>query len=160
MVMKVQVEVIPARRVIDAAIATNDRLGHDNLGSLSYTHGFLPRQAPALSLPSSHRAWDQVAADIPHLFRTYAVRKALRELPLLSAQPEDLSDEHLLRASSLFSILAHLYWYCEPEPPEQGIPPQIQLPWEQISQRLERPAPHLSFIDLNTHNWQLIDPSL
>lgn len=155
-----KMKAVPARQVIEEAIATNDRLGHENLGSLSYTHGFLPRQQPAMTLSASHRAWDQVANDIPHLFRTYAVRKTLDEMPMLSALAEDLSDVDLLRASSLFSILAHLYWYCEPEPPEQGIPPQIQRPWEQISQRLERPAPHLSFIDLNTHNWQLIDPTL
>jgi sulfite reductase alpha subunit-like flavoprotein len=152
--------VIPARQVIEDAIATNNRLGHDNLGSLSYTHGFLPHLAPATSLPSSHRAWDQIAVEIPHLFRTYSVRQTLNEMPLLSALSDDLPDVDLLRASSLFSILAHLYWYCEPEAPEHGIPPQIQIPWEQISQRLDRPAPHLSFIDLNTHNWQLIDPSL
>lgn len=158
--MQSQADVIPARRVIEAAIATNDRLGHENLGSLSYTHGFLPRQQPATSLPASHHAWDEIAVDIPHLFRTYAVRQVLNDMPLLSAQPEDLPDEHLLRASSLFSILAHLYWYCEPEPPETDIPPQIQIPWEQISRRLDRPAPHLSFIDLNTHNWQWIDPHL
>jgi sulfite reductase alpha subunit-like flavoprotein/cytochrome b involved in lipid metabolism len=155
-----QIDVAPARRVLEEAIALNDQLGHDNLGSLSYSHGFLPRYEPAKALPPSHRAWDEVAADIPRLFRSYAVRQTLDELPLLSAASEDLDDEHVLRASSLFSILAHLYWYSEPEPPENGIPEQIQRPWEEITRRLDRPAPHLSFIDLNTHNWNFIDPTL
>ncbi len=153
-------DVAPARRVLEEAIAVNDQLGHDNLGSLSYSHGFLPRQEPMKQLPSSHKTWDEVAADIPHLFRTFAVRKILNEMPLLSADQADLPDEHLLRASSLFSILAHLYWYSEPEPPDNGIPSQIQQPWQQISKRLDRPAPHLSFIDLNTHNWRFINQSL
>ncbi len=151
-------DVAPARVVLENAIARNDALGHENLGSLSYSHGFLPRREPLAALPSSHKAWDDLAAAIPALFRTYSVRDAIADLPLLSA--DDLPDECVLRASSLFSILAHLYWYCEPQPPEDGIPPQIQIPWEQITRRLDRPAPHLSFIDLNSHNWQFIDPTL
>ncbi|MBK8430671.1 MAG: hypothetical protein IPL28_05005 [Chloroflexi bacterium] len=78
----------------------------------------MPRQQPLTHLPASHKAWDEMAEDIPRLFRTYTVRKAIHQLPILSARAEDLPDEYLLRASSLFSILAHLYWYCEPEPPE------------------------------------------
>jgi sulfite reductase alpha subunit-like flavoprotein len=154
-------DIAPARHIIEEAIATNNQLGHENLGSLSYSHGFLPRTEPAKCLSSSqHKVWDEIAADIPHLFRTYAVRKVLDEMPLLSAASEDLPDVDLVRASSLFSILAHLYWYCEPEPPAEGIPSQIQIPWEQISKRLDRPAPHLSFIDLNSHNWSFINPTL
>lgn len=154
------IDIAPARRVLEEAIATNDALGHDNLGSLSYSHGFLPRTEPLRRLPQSHVAWDQVAEAIPRLFRTYTVRKTLDDMPILSANQADLPDEYLLRASSLFSILAHLYWYSEPEPPENGIPAPIQLPWEQISQRLDRPAPHLAFGDLNSNNWQFIDPTL
>ncbi|MEP7290826.1 MAG: cytochrome b5 domain-containing protein [Chloroflexota bacterium] len=153
-----KIVIAPARVVLENAAAINDQLGHENLGSLSYSHGFLPQREPLKALPPSHKVWDEMAAAIPALFRAYAVRKAVGEMPLLSA--DDLPDEYVLRASSLFSILAHLYWYCEPEPPEAGIPPQIQLPWEQITRRLDRPAPHLSFIDLNSHNWHFIDPKL
>lgn len=155
-----RIDIAPARLVLEAAQAANDALGHDNLGSLSYSHGFLPRREPDKALPSSHRAWDQMAAAIPFHFRTFSMRRAVGELPLLSALANDLPDESLLRASSLFSILAHAYWYAEPEAPEGGIPPQIQIPWEQITQRLDRPAPHLAFIDLNSHNWHFIDPTL
>ena len=153
-----KLEIAPARIVLEAALARNDALGHDNFGSLSYSHGFLPRREPLRALPPSHRAWDEIAYAIPALFRNYRVRQAVHELPILSA--DDLPDEYLLRASSLFGILAHLYWYCEPDPPEAGIPPPIQRPWEQIADRLERLAPHLSFIDLNSHNWNFIDPAL
>lgn len=153
-----ETHVAPARLVLENAVTLNNQLGHENLGSLSYSHGFLPRHEPLKALPSSHKAWDEMAAAIPALFRAYAVRKAVNEMPILSA--DDLPDEFVLRASSLFSILSHLYWYCEPEPPEAGIPPEIQIPWEQITRRLERPAPHLSFIDLNSHNWHFIDPTL
>jgi hypothetical protein len=158
--MSEKIDVAPARLVLEEAVAVNDRLGHENLGSLSYSHGFLPRQEPLKRLPPEYQAWDEVAASIPQLFRVYAVRRVVGEMPLLSAAEADLPDEYLLRASSLFSILAHVYWYSEPEPPEEGIPPQIQTPWEQIARRLDRPAPHLSFVDLNSHNWHFIDPEL
>lgn len=148
------------RDVIEEAVATNDALGNDNLGSLSYSHGFLPRTEPRRMLSPSHTAWDQVAGAIPEMFRTYSTRRMVEQMPILSAAEDALPDIDLLRASSIFSILAHVYWYADPKPPENGIPAAIQQPWEQISQRLHRPAPHLSFIDLNTHNWHLIDDRL
>ncbi|HSH82848.1 MAG TPA: cytochrome b5 domain-containing protein, partial [Herpetosiphonaceae bacterium] len=55
------------------------------------------------------------------------------------------------------SIFAHAYHYVEPDPPER-MPESILRPWQQITRRLQRPAPHLSFIDLNVYNWRLIDP--
>jgi hypothetical protein len=85
MIMVDRYEIVPARQVIEEAIAINSQLGHENLGSLSYSHGFLPTREPMKRLPSSHQAWDQIAANIPFLFRTYAVRKVLNEMPLLSA---------------------------------------------------------------------------
>lgn len=149
---------VPTLQVIENAIATNARLGHENLGSLSYSHGFLPPVEPLRTLPPSHRAWDEAAAAFPALLRNFQVRRELEALPLLSAN--DLPDEYLVRASSIISIMAHLYWYSEPREPEAGIPPVVQQPWEELSSRLDRIAPHLSFIDLNTHNWLLRDPNL
>lgn len=156
--MVVSVNAVPTLKVMEAAIATNARLGHENFGSLSYTHGFLPPTEPLRALPASHRAWDEAAAAFPGLLRDFRARRELDALPLLNA--DDLPDEYLVRASSIISIMAHLYWYCEPSEPENGIPPAIQMPWEQITRRLDRIAPHLSFIDLNTHNWHLRDPHL
>lgn len=150
--------VVPTRKVMENAIETNQRLGHENLGSLSYTHGFLPPTEPLRALPDSHHAWDEAAAAFPRLLRNFSVRRELNDLPLLSAY--DLPEKYLVRASSIISIMAHLYWYSEPTEPENGIPHVIQKPWEEISERLDRIAPHLSFIDLNTHNWLLKDPDL
>ncbi len=116
------------------------------------------RNEPLRALPESHRAWDDAAAAFPSLLRKFRVRRELEAMPLLNA--DELPDEYLVRASSIISIMAHLYWYSEPTEPESGIPPVIQQPWEQITRRLDRIAPHLSFIDLNTHNWLLRDPTL
>ena len=156
--MRMMADVVPTLQVIEDAIATNQQLGHENLGSLSYTHGFLPPHEPLRALPSSHSAWDEAAASFPSLLRNYSVRRELDAMPLLST--DDLPDHYLVRASSIISIMAHLYWYCEPAEPENGIPLVIQRPWEEISHRLDRIAPHLSFIDLNTHNWLLHDATI
>lgn len=156
--MGISGQVVPTYKVMEEAIRTNKKLGHENLGSLSYTHGFLPPTEPLDALPSSHRAWDEVAAEFPSLLRTVTVRRILNDLPLLSV--DTLPDKYLVRASCIISIMAHLYWYCEPNEPENGLPIAIQKPWEDLTHRLDRIAPHLSFIDLNTHNWFLIDPSL
>src|SRR5262249_39841066 len=110
-------------------------------------------------LPPSHQAWDEIAVALPRLYRSYTVRQTVLALPILSAAEADLPEVDVLRASSLISILAHLYWYAEPEPPD-GIPPQIRRAGNELARRLAGPAPPLSFIDLNSHNWRFIDPQL
>jgi sulfite reductase (NADPH) flavoprotein alpha-component len=78
-------DTVATLQVIGNAIETNRRLGHENLGSLSYTHGFLPPTEPLRALPTSHSAWDQAAAAFPSLLRNFSVRRELEALPLLSA---------------------------------------------------------------------------
>lgn len=146
---------IPIRRVLIEAEAENKRLGHENLGFLSKTHGFMPTSPPLLALPPAFRAWDEMAAQLPELFRRLTLRAELEQMPLLDAA--DLPNDYLLRAAAIFGIFAHAYHYVQPEP-YAGIPEAVQRPWAQISQRLQQPAPHLSFIDLNIYNWRLLDP--
>lgn len=149
-------EMIPARRVLTEAEATNRRLGHENFGFLSASHGFMPIETPRLHLASSHQIWDEVAAELPELFRTLGLRRRLDAMPILSA--ESLPDGDLYRAAAILGIFAHAYHYVESAPYER-IPDSILKPWAEVSQRLHRPAPHLSFIDLNIYNYRLIDPS-
>jgi sulfite reductase (NADPH) flavoprotein alpha-component len=149
---------IPARQVLAEAEAINQRLGHENLGFLSESHGFMPRELPLLHLPPSYQVWDDMAAQLPEMFRTLTLRQSLERMPVLEVSEQALPDRYLLRASAIFSIFAHAYYYVEPEPPART-PASIQRPWEEISRRLARPAPHLAFIDLNLYNWRLIDPN-
>ncbi|MFZ0547096.1 MAG: cytochrome b5 domain-containing protein [Candidatus Promineifilaceae bacterium] len=146
---------IPSRRILSEAEAENKRLGHENLGFLSESHGFMPTSQPLLSLPPGYQVWDEMAAQLPELFRHLTLRAELERMPLLSAA--DLPDIYLLRAAAIFGIFAHAYHYVQPEP-YTAVPEPVQRPWAEISQRLQRPAPHLSFIDLNIYNWRLIDP--
>lgn len=148
---------IPARRALTAAEEANERLGHENLGFLSESHGFMPSEPPLLRLPTSHDAWDAVSARLPELFRSLTLREALERMPVLGADEHDLADRYLLRASAIVSIFAHAYFYVDPDPPGD-LPCSILEPWAQISRRLDRPAPHLSFTDLNLYNWRLINP--
>jgi len=152
------VPVVPARRVLVTAEETNDRLGHENLGFLSESHGFMPRRPPLLSLPPSRRVWDDMATRLPDMFRSLTLRESLDRMPVLGAGPDDLDERDLLRASAIFSIFAHAYYYVDPDPPPV-MPDSVLRPWGQITERLQRPAPHLSFVDLNLYNWRLIDPS-
>ena len=153
-------DVIPTRMILETATQANQRHGHENLGFLSEAHGFLPASPPLLKLPPGYEVWDEMAADLPNLWRALKIRQALQAMPVLSAAKEDLPDEFLLRASVIISILAHSYHRISNEPPDKPMPEGVQLPWEQITRRLNRPAPHLSYIDLILYNWKLIDPNL
>ncbi|MFT7586766.1 MAG: sulfite reductase alpha subunit-like flavoprotein/pSer/pThr [Cellvibrionaceae bacterium] len=154
------IDTVPARMILDMAAKTNQRLGHENLGFLSEESGFLPTTHPPLSLPPGYEAWDEIAKNLPDLWRAIRVRQAIQALPILSAAKEELPDEYLLRASVIISVLAHAYHRISDDPPDQPMPDGIQLPWEQITRRLDRLAPHLSYIDLIIYNWRLVDPNL
>lgn len=150
---------IPTRRVLLEAEAENRRLGHENLGFLSASHGFMPIEPPRLSLPASHQAWDETAAELPELFRSVGLRRRLEQMPILSGDESALPDGDLYRAAAILGIFTHAYHYVEGAPYER-IPESILRPWAEVSRRLKRPAPHLSFIDLNIYNWRLVDPTL
>lgn len=149
---------IPARRVLTEAEETNRRLGHANLGFLSASHGFMPVEQPRLSLPASHQTWDEVASELPEFFRTLGLRRRLDSMPILDGTDKTLPDGDLYRAAAILGIFSHAYHYVE-SAPYQHIPDSILKPWAEVSRRLHRPAPHLSFIDLNIYNWRLIDPA-
>src|SRR5436190_1242100 len=63
-----------------------------------------------------------------------------------------------MSTAAIIGIFAHAYHYVESSTYER-IPDSILSPWAELSRRLQRPAPHLSFIDLNIYNWRLIDPT-
>ena len=148
---------IPARLVLGQAQALNHALGHENLGCLSEAYGFMPCSPPLPKLPPAFKAWDALASRLPELHCTLRLRSELDALEVLDAGREHLPDSYLLRASTLLSILAHAYYYVETKPPI-SFPDCIRIPWEQVSRRLGRPQPGLSYIDLIVYNWQLLDP--
>jgi sulfite reductase (NADPH) flavoprotein alpha-component len=149
----------PSRSVLDRAMATNHALGHENLGFLSEEHGFAPSDPPLLSLPPSHRAWDDIVGQLPDLSRTLRLREAFDAMPLLPVDVQNLPDAYLCRASALLSMFAHAYFRGGGSPPAE-LPACIRQPWEEVTRRLRRPEPFLSYIDLIVYNWRLRDPTL
>lgn len=144
---------VRARQVVEAAEA-----GSELDGFLSFEYGFLPREPPLTALPASHRAWDDLAERLPELFTGLGMREALDALPLLDAGPEALPDAYLYRASTLLGNVAHAYWYAEIAPPD-ALPEAVEKPWREVSRRLGKPVPHVSYVDLFLYNWRLRDPS-
>lgn len=146
----------PARDILAAASEENDRVGHENLGFLSASHGFIPRMPPAHALPELFRPWDDAAHQLPELWRTRHVRKTIAQLPLLDA--DQLPDASLLRAATVLGILAHAYHHCEEAEARNGVL-SITKPWEVVNRRLGRAQPMLSYIDLVVYNWKCEGPT-
>ena len=147
---------IPARRILSSAMEVNPRLGHENLGFLSSSSGFMPSTPPFLALPAAYTVWDEYGERLPEFYRDLTLRSTFDKMPLLRADAAHLPDKFLLRASVLMGFFAHAYYYIEPTPPA-ALPASIQQPWQDITKRLKRKAPHLSYIDMAIYNWQFID---
>lgn len=149
--------VIAARAALARATAFNEAAGHENEGSLSVSHGYMPRHEPSKELPRSHEAWDQVVRELPNLYRTLGVRRAIEGLPVLSASEDALPDHALLRATQVLGFLSHAYHYVETRPPEAH-PAALTEPWATIRKRLGRSGAVISYVDLIVNNWRFIDP--
>jgi sulfite reductase (NADPH) flavoprotein alpha-component len=119
----------------------------------------VPKLAPLPRLDARFAAWDQLAAELPALYRDLSLRKHAEALPLLDASEQNLEDRELLRAAALLAIVAHGYWYSEPKPPET-LPPALQLPWQQLRARLERSQEVMTYTDLIVYNWRVLNPAL
>ena len=149
---------VAARRVVEAAEAYNRQVGHELDGFLSIEHGFLPVDAPLLAFPDSHRAWDDMTDQLPDLFRRLSLRKAFDAMPVLDASAAALPDRYLLRASTLLGVFSHAYQYMAIDPPA-ALPPSLLGPWTEVSRRLGKAMPAVSYIDLFFYNWRLRDPA-
>ena len=148
----------PSQIVLDIASDSNTILGHENLGFLSRNRGFVPLNQTVQRLPSYFDVWEYLVAELPNHYSSLRLRNLIEQLPILEADAMHLDDTHLIRACSLLSILSHAYYYVRSEPPENGLPPQLQAPWETVQRRLQRPLGVLSYIDLIVYNWQFKEP--
>ncbi len=150
---------ISARAVLKKADFLAAELGHENQGFLSDDAGFMPRERPLLRMPSGFEAWDQIAAELPSLYRRLGVRSAVHALPLLDASKDSLPDHALLRGAVLMGMLSHAYWYVEARPPTD-LPEVLSKPWAEIRRRLGRGPRVLSYADLIVYNHRVLNPDL
>jgi ferredoxin-NADP reductase len=146
----------PARAALDAAQRARSETGLENRGFLSPEWGLLPVSEPRAELGIGHRAWDEIAANLPELWRSGGAREALASMPILGAGHEVLSDGELLRAASLLGHFAHTYVRVQPDVPA-ALPASIVRPWTEICRRLGRDQTVLTYDDLITNNWRLRD---
>ncbi|WP_282961339.1 cytochrome b5 domain-containing protein [Streptomyces virginiae] len=146
---------IPSRNLLESAEEYNRSHGHELKGFLSAHSGFIPMHQTAPSFPPSHSAWDEVAASMPRLWRDVTLRKTLGQMPVLEASADELPDEYVWRASVAMAMFAHAYVRVEPAAAE--LPESVTVPWAEISRRLGRRTPHMSYNDLIVYNHQLID---
>ena len=144
----------PASRVLADVERANARLGHENLGPLSPSTGFLPGHPPLQSFSPRHAAWDRVAAELPQLYESLAVRSTVQAMPVLAADPAVLPDHELARAATVLGVVAHAYFHQSLSDAPR-LPASIAEPWARVLHRLGRPAePVLSYQDLIINNWR------
>ncbi|MEA2273131.1 MAG: hypothetical protein QOI98_1839, partial [Solirubrobacteraceae bacterium] len=147
-----------SRQVLSEADDYYLRTGDELQGFLSEEHGFLPRDPPELSLPRSHRAWDELAAALPSLWRDLGVRAAVRELPELRGTEDVLPARYVRRASTVLSMLAQSYVHSERDPCGE-MPGVLDQAWDDVGRRLGKPEPFMRYEDLVLGNWRKRDPS-
>jgi sulfite reductase (NADPH) flavoprotein alpha-component len=145
----------------DALLVAEDhfrRTGNELEGFLSEECGFLPRVEPELELPPSHRAWDEIAAALPTLWRDIGVRAAVRDLPPLRGTEDVLGARYVRRASTLLSVVAHSYVHSDRDR-TGDLPPALVQAWDDIGRRVGKPEPFMRYEDLTLGNWYRPDPS-
>ena len=98
----------PARLIVEAAIDRNTESGHEHLGSLSLTHGFLPLTHPETALPPEFAAWDELAYSLPELLSSGRLRQHIEEMPVLDAHA--LPARYVLRGVLVVGYAAHMFW--------------------------------------------------
>jgi hypothetical protein len=139
----------PCRVVLERAA----RDTHAIDGFLSEKYGFLPPgDSPVQRLPTSHQLWDVMARRLSHLYRSAKLRKEIDVMPELDASPASLPDQYLHRAASLLGMFTYCYYKMDQNEPE-SLPACIENPWIEVSTRLHRYMPHLSFMDVMGYNW-------
>ena len=152
-------QVARAPRRARGVAAERRRLGHDNLGSLSFATASCRASSRVARCPLATRRGTSSRRRSPRCSARYTTRASGSiGCPCSSAGERDLPDER--RAARLVDLQhprARLL-VRGPDAAEPASPTRSSVPWEELTRRLARPAPHLSFIDLNTHNWHFIDP--
>ncbi|RSL88897.1 hypothetical protein CEP51_001518 [Fusarium floridanum] len=175
----------PARQVMRRAEEIGPQTGWRD-GYLSVEHGFCPPdyEEPVSALARSPgRIWSDLCERMPGCCARGRVREAVAALPLIEGTEEFIPDQALWAAVVALGMLCSIYRFedkhdgkdgvsvqtstsTRPQCPmgddlcEElvGIPLCIALPYFQISRRMGRILPHLSFPDQASYNLKIRDP--
>ncbi|KAH6970756.1 hypothetical protein BKA56DRAFT_496895 [Ilyonectria sp. MPI-CAGE-AT-0026] len=174
----------PARQVMRRAEEVGPQTGWRD-GYLSMEHGFCPpdyeEAAGALSR-SPGRIWSDICERMPGCSARGRVREAIAALPMVEGTEEVIPDQALWAALVALGMLCSIYRFegkydgtegvssnkktkWRPNCPMgddlgeelQGIPLAIALPFYQVSRRMGRTLPHLTFPDQSSYNIKIKD---
>lgn len=175
----------PARQVMLRAEEIGPKTGWID-GYLSAEHGFCPvdyeEAAGALSRTPG-RIWADLLERMPGCSARGRVQESVAALPLVEGTKEVISDQALWAALVALGMLCHIYRFeykndgsngvtsartkkkKNPNVPmgddfgEElvGIPLCIALPYYQVSRRMGRTLPHLTFPDQSSYNIKIRD---
>lgn len=150
------------RHAIELAQELNAKVGHENYGCLSFTHGFAPQLTPPPRLPGEFAQWDELGRRLPELWSTGQLQRYIDEdFPELDATK--LPQEHALRAAHILGITIHAYWHVgglrAPDGGEELVPKNLQRPWYHIvTELLNREHPFMGFYEMLMAAFNYPDP--
>ncbi|KAI1361987.1 cytochrome b5-like Heme/Steroid binding domain-containing protein [Xylaria arbuscula] len=176
----------PARQIMLRAEQIGSSTGWVD-GYLSREHGFCPPdyEEPVGALAKTPgRVWSDLCERMPGCVARGRVRESVAALPLVEGTEEVIPNQALWAALVALGLLCHIYRFhdkydgnegvasgsskkARPSCPmgddlgEElvGIPLTIALPYYQISRRMGRTLPHLTFVDQASHNLKIRDPT-
>ncbi|KAI0399431.1 cytochrome b5-like Heme/Steroid binding domain-containing protein [Xylaria palmicola] len=174
----------PARQVMLRAEEIGPRTGWID-GYLSREHGFCPpdydESAGALA-KTPGRIWSDLCERMPGCVARGRVRESVTALPLVEATEENIPDQALWAAIVALGLLCYIYRFHDKYDGNEGvtsnrpkrtrphcpmgddlgeelvgIPLSIALPYHQVSRRMGRMLPHLTFVDQSSYNLKIKD---
>ncbi|KAI9164085.1 Cutinase transcription factor 1 beta [Paramyrothecium foliicola] len=173
----------PARQVMLRAQEIGPKTGWRD-GYLSVEHGMCPTdydESPGALARSPGRVWSDLCERLPGVVARGRVREATAALPLVEGTEEVIPDEALWAAVVALGMICSIYRFEDRNDGQDGvtanktntrpncpmgdelgeelvnIPLTVALPYFQISRRLGRILPHLSFPDQSSYNLKIKD---
>ncbi|KAK4442883.1 alpha subunit of putative sulfite reductase [Podospora aff. communis PSN243] len=175
----------PARQVMIRAEEIGPATGWKD-GYLSVEHGFCPpdyNESPGALANSPGRVWSDLCERMPGCVARGRVRESVVALPLVEGTEDVIPDRALWAAVVALGMLCSIYRYEDKNDGNEGvtinpkkykpncemgddlgeeligIPRSIALPYWQVSRRLGRSIPHLTFFDQSSFNMKIKDPT-
>ncbi|KAF6816566.1 sulfite reductase flavoprotein alpha-component [Colletotrichum sojae] len=175
----------PARQVILRAEGIGRQTGWKD-GYLSAEYGFCPpdsNEAAGALAGCPGRVWSDLCERMPGCVSRGRVRESVAALPLVEGTEENVPDQALWAAIVALGMLCSIYRYEDKNdgydgvsissistkprvemsddlgPELEGIPRTIGLPYWQVSRRMGRAIPHLTFFDQASYNIKVRDPT-
>lgn len=137
-----------------------------DLGSfdISETRGFLPAEDPLYTFGDNvhpHlRYLEQLGAQIPELLESHKLRRTVDSLKPIEGSVFDTLDKRgTVMAARIYAFLASGYVHQIGEPKVRQIPKSVAQPLSELSRRLGRRFPILSYDLYALNNWKRLDPS-